>query len=65
MEFLEGTNSEPCDHEMILKVRHKLGSLAQSEGPASKDAILLCKAIESVMDQFFGPERNKSLEVFT
>lgn len=64
-KFLERTNNEPSDHEMILKVRHRLGYLAEWEGPASKDAISLCKAIESVMNQFFGPERDRILEIFT
>ena len=60
----ENKESEPSDHELILKVRRRLGSLASWEGPASKDALSLCKAIESVMNQFFRPEPNKNWKTF-
>ena len=61
----EITQNYLCDHEMILKVRQRLGVLAQWEGPTSKDAISLCKAIESVMNHFFPPEPDNNLRTFT
>ncbi|MCJ1342203.1 hypothetical protein MMC31_000383 [Peltigera leucophlebia] len=53
--------NEYSDEEKILRVRKRLGALvlAPWEGPASKAAISLSKAIESVMDKFF-PEPNKA-----
>lgn len=61
----ESTSDDLCDHKMILKVRERLGILARWEGPSSKDAISLCKAIEGVMNHFFPQKPDNNSKTFT